>query len=588
MKKPLLILATLLILGFGLPAFAEITATLDRDQIGPGETVQLTLLHNGQTDTQPDLSPLKQDFEIVGRSSGSSIQIINGKMDSQVQVNLTLLPKHQGKLHIPALEWDGQVSPFLPLSVSGNGASAQSGKASSGSGGANAPRIFLTATPGQKQPYVQAAVPLTVRIYTDQPLYQGSLNLQSGNDVLVQQLGQDKQGSETRNGKNYQVIERKYLLFPQRSGNIKLDGAVLNAQVQDASSTDPFGSIFGRNPFAGMLNSTRPIRVQGDPVVLNVRPRPAGAAGHEWLPAQNVTLDETWQPDKGAIRAGDPVTLHLHLRADGLIAAQLPDLSQHMQLPDGLRAYPDQPKLSNDAHGDSIIGVRDQDIAIIANAAGRYEVPALHLFWWDTARNIQQEISLPAHALDIQPGAAGVAAGAAPSGQSAASTDLPALSSAPPPAGNSVANYRWNWLSPVFALLWLGTLAAWWFSSRRNPQHPAGELRQPAETPVSAPRMNEARKAFWQACRENNPLAARRSLLAWAQATWPEDSPAGLNALAERLDDPALKPLLNQLDRACYTDGEWQGGPLLESLKTLSGKDKPSGRTLPELASLYP
>jgi hypothetical protein len=104
MKNTILTLMTLMTLGLSLPAIAEISASLDRNQIGPGETVQLTLQHNGQTDSQPDLSPLKQDFEIVGRSSGSSIQIVNGKMNAQTQLNLVLLPKHQGKLRIPALQ----------------------------------------------------------------------------------------------------------------------------------------------------------------------------------------------------------------------------------------------------------------------------------------------------------------------------------------------------------------------------------------------------------------------------------------------------------------------------------------------------
>ncbi|ADE11081.1 BatD family protein [Sideroxydans lithotrophicus] len=590
MKNTILTLMTLTTLGLSLPASAEIGASLDRNQVGPGETVQLTLQHNGQTDSQPDLSPLKQDFEIVGRSSGSSIQIVNGKMNAQTQLNLVLLPKHQGKLHIPALQWDGDSSPFLPLEVSSSAASGRSGNAAAGNAPTgNAAHVFLTAAAEQKQPYVQAAVPMTVRIYTDQPLYQASLDLQSGNDVLVQQLGQDKQTSETRNGRSYQVIERRYLLFPQRSGSVRLDGAVLNAQVQDNSGNDndPFGNIFGRNPFAGMMNTTRPIRIQSEPVVLNVRPRPAGAGGHDWLPAQHVTLEESWQPDNGSIRAGDPVTLHLHLAADGLIAAQLPDLSRILKLPNGLRAYPDQPKLNNDAHGISIIGTRDQDIAIIANTAGRYEIPALHLFWWDTGKNVQQEIELPARTLDVLPSAGGIAVGTTPPGQDSISAGPPAAPSVAQPMGIAGTDYRWAWISLVFALLWLGTLGAWWLSSRRKARQPA-HLNTQATTPsASASDLGEARKAFRQACRDNDAQAARRHLLAWAHASWPQDPPRGLKALADRLDDAALKPLLKQLDRACYANGIWQGDALL-NLKTLHSKEEQTVAAGMELAGLYP
>jgi len=586
MKQAMRILMSVLFFGLSLPAAAAISAWLSHDQIGPGETAQLTLQHDGQTDSQPDLSPLKQDFEIVGRSSGSNIQIINGKMSAQVQISLMLLPKHNGKLQIPALQWDGQPSPPLALTVSNNGAASQQGNAAAG----KASHVFVSATLEQKQPYVQAAVPLTVRIYTDQPLYQASLDLQSGNDVLVQQQGQDRQTSETRNGRNYQVIERRYLLFPQRSGKIELAGPVLSAQVQDTrSDSGPndqfFSNVFGRNPFAGMLNATKPIRIQGDPLVLNVRPRPDSAQGHDWLPAQKVTLEETWQPDKGQIHAGDPITRHLHLSAEGLTAAQLPDLSQIMQLPPGMRAYPDQPKLSSNAQGNNVIGTRDQDIAVIATNAGHFEIPALHLFWWDTAQNVQREIVLPARTLDVLPGTGGVAVGTAPPPQDAG----PAEALSPPSAPQHIeppANDRWKWLSLALALLWLGTLATWWRSSRRNAA-PAGKATtQPAAPVPSAPRIAEARKAFWQACRDNNAQAARRHLLDWALASWPTSPPAGLKALGERLGDAAYKPLLNQLDRACYAGGEWQGKALLE-LKTLDTRE-PVAKKEPALAGLYP
>ncbi len=584
MKNLFRIYISLIFLGLSLHASADITASLDHDQVAPGETVQLTLQHKGQTDSQPNLSPLKQDFEIVGRSSGSNIQIINGKMNAQVQVSLMLLPKHSGKLHIPALQWDGQSSPFLPLTVSSNGATQSGSTAPGNTLTGNASHVFVTATTDQKQPYVQAAIPMTVRLYTDQQLYQASLDLSPNNDVLIQQLGQDKQTSETRNGRSYQMVERKYLLFPQRSGRIQLDGPVLNAQVQDTGgNNDTFGNIFGGNPFAGMMNSTRPIRIQGSQIVLNVRPRPASANGHDWLPAQNVTLEETWSPDGGPIHAGDPVTRHLHLSAQGLTAAQLPDLSQLMQLPTGLRAYPDQPKLNNDTNGNGVVGARDQDIAVIANVAGHYEISVLHLFWWDTVKNMQREIVLPAHTMEVLPSVGGVVIGTKPPSQGSVSNESPTSNG----IENSNTNYRWKWISLVFVLLWLGTLTAWWLSRRRNPKQPS--IHVEAITPVDhTPRMAEARKAFWQACRDNDPQSARRHLLAWAHATWPQDSPIGLKALAERLDESVQKTLLNQLDRACYTNGEWQGKALLESLKTLSTVLNKVVSAEPKLASLYP
>src|SRR3546814_8185655 len=67
-----------------------------------------------------------------------------------------------------------------------------------------------------------------------------------------------------------------------------------------------------------MLGSTRPIRLHGKPIELEVRPRPAAAKGSDWLPARSLTLEHSLSADPATLHAGDPLTLHLHLRAAGL------------------------------------------------------------------------------------------------------------------------------------------------------------------------------------------------------------------------------------------------------------------------------
>jgi hypothetical protein len=572
-----------------LTASAAVSAWVDQTQVGSGEAVQLVLKHDGQTGSQPDLGPLKQDFDVLGRSTGSSIQIINGKMSAQTEITLTLMPKHGGNLQVPPLQWDGQTTPAIALTVGGNGSATPPGNTPAPASGSA--HVFLTATLDQKQPYVQAADTLTVRLYTDQPLYQASLELQPSNDVLVQQLGQDTQTSATRDGRSYRVIERKYLLFPQRSGTIRLDGPVLNAEVpDDRGGNDPFGgnaffgNVFGRNPFAGMMNATKPIRVRAEPLVLDVRPRPASGTGHDWLPAQKVTLAETWQPDSGSIHVGDPVTRHLHLSALGLTASQLPDLSLLMPLPDGLRAYPDQARLNTGVQGDGVVGSRDQDIALIASRSGRYQIPALHLYWWDTTRNQQREVELPARTLFVLPGSGGVAAATTPAGPTAGTPPGSTTGLLGPAVGKAVTTEspRWFWLSVALGILWLGTLAAWWASRRRPEDRP--DTRKPASTRSAA----DARKAFRQACRDNDPNAARRTLLDWARATWLHNPPLGLQALADRLDDTELKSLLKQLDGACYADRAWEGTGLADRLQALDGDTKQASPAIPGLAGLYP
>jgi hypothetical protein len=584
------IFLALIFTAFALPALASVTATLDNDHVASGQTVQLQLQHDGTTDSQPDLGPLRNNFDVLGSSSGSNVQIINGHMSSQTQVTVLLSPKHDGNIRILPLQWDGQQTAALNLTVggSGNTASSRPGPASDDSS-----HIFLTATLGQKQPYVQAADVLTVRLHADQPIFQASLDLPASSDVLVKQLGKDKQSTELRNGRSYQVVERKYLLFPQRSGTLSLDGPVLDAQVQSTGSNNPFGNnpafgnLFGQMPLKGMLNATRPIRLHGKTITLNVLKRPAAATGANWLPAQNVTLQETWRPVSGALHVGDPLTRHLHLDALGLTGAQLPDLGALMSVPDGIKTYPDQSSVKDAVQGDTLLGSREQDIALIASRPGRFELPEVKLNWWDTVHDVQHVITLPARILDILPAAGGSATATMPPPANTAPLNQPGPAlhtGAPVQVQQSAKPVTWIWISAALALLWLVTLFGWWYT-RRRAQPVQAEMTAKETAPAAAPRRAGAFKAFKHACLNNDPHAARKNLLAWAAAAWPDKPPTGLNELSRRVGGSTLMEALRQLDRACYMNDSWHGSRLAKLLSSPPEQISPpeSREQLPEL-----
>jgi len=611
LARYLVALFAVLTLGASMNAMAAVTASLDRNQIAPDETVQLLLQREGSSSGQPDLGKLKRDFDIVATSRGSSVRIINGQVNSNTEIKLTLAPKHEGTIQIPPVQWDGEQSAALTLTVGGPGNANGSG------GNAQAPdtaapdaaaapanaHVFLTATLDRPQTYVQAATVLTVLIHTDETLYQASLDLPGNTDVIVKPLGKDVQSQESRDGRNYQVIERKYLLFPQRSGQLKLDGAVLNAQVADANSNDPFGddSFFG-NAFGhlpSMLQSTRPLRLHGRPVELKVLPRPASATGTTWLPAQALTLTEEWHPDNASIHVGEPLTRQLHLTATGLTGAQLPDLGALMAVPEGFKAYPDKAQLNDTAQGNTVLGRRDQAIALIASHAGRYTLPALKLDWWNTEQGREEHVVLPERTLEILPAVAG--SNSNPATPAATMTPPPAQTSTPTttpapidlrvpvPATTTVG--PWVWVSLAFALLWVFTLLAWWRSRRQQRSDTTiGLSNQPAagtEPARPAISTDKAAKAFADACRNNDPQAARIALLNWASATWPEQAAIGLHDIARLLDDPHHEQALRALNRACYTDTAWDGASLRQLALRRPRKATVTARATP-LPELYP
>lgn len=582
------LLAAALIGGFSLSAFATVSASLDRDHIAPGETVQLQLQSDRNPKTQPDLTALAKDFTVLGTSSGSSIQIINGHMSSTSQLSLALSPKHDGTIRIPPLSWGDEQSPALSLTVDNTASPSPAQPASRATNNATngSSHVFVTTTVDHRQPYVQSAVLLTVRVYTDQTLYQASLDLPASSEVLAQQIGKDKQYSETRDGHSYQVIERQYLLAPQHSGTLSLAGPILDASVAEEQDTNPFGNdpffnnMFGQLQLPRMVTSTRPLHLQAKAVELKVLPRPASATGKTWLPAQKLTLNESWTPADARIHAGEPLTRHLSLSALGLSGAQLPELDSLMPLPDGIKPYPDKAHIEDQPQGTTIRGQREQDIALIATQAGHYTLPAMHLAWWDTTADAPREATLPARQIEVLPAAPGAAAPLAPAAPSAPSEPAHPPSAAIPHAISPSVGLA---AGIALGLLCLGLLLVWRRTRRQPPakiKHHATEpggspdkapnsqpTSQPAaRTSVSAPQPQASFNNFLQACRDNAPQAARQQLLAWAASTWPEQAPSGLNALARRLDDEALQAALRQLDRACYTDRAWDGAALARLL----------------------
>jgi hypothetical protein len=283
------------------------------------------------------------------------------------------------------------------------------------------------------------------------------------------------------------------------------------------------------------------------------------------------------------VRAGEPISLDLTIRAQDLTAAQLPDLSALLSIPGQLRTYAGQPKLADADQGGSVLGTREQSIALIAAQPGRYDIPALTVSWWDTQARQLRQVSVPARTLTILPAAA---VAGAPAAQPAAAVPAPDSGAAAAPAAVPAPGgaLPWQLTSAALLCLWLATAGAWAWSRRRSAAAPAAAVPS-----GPAPAFKE-RAAFHDACRQHDARAARAHLLAWARQVYGTDAPAGLGALARRLSAPALTPLLTELDRACFAGGAdslWHGEALSRALERLPGPAA-AARRVTGLAPLYP
>jgi hypothetical protein len=588
------ILLAAVLVGTGERIYAgELEAWLDRTRMAEGETVRLTLEAQGQQGGRPDTSELEQDFEVLGLSTGSRLNIVNGQSDIRTSWTLTLSPRRSGTLTIPALRV-GQLS-SAPLTLEVTQTPVQS--ADSGAD------VLVESEIEPDNAYVQAQLLYTVRLLYAVPVTGGRLSEPEPGDTLVQRLGEDREYATTRNGRRYQVIERRYALFPQTSGALELPAPVFDGEVPDTSRRRSgafkrfFGndSLLGGDPFEDLMTPTRRVRVRGEPATVEVRPRPAAAGGDQWLPAAQVELKGDWQPAGGASRVGEPVTLTIDLRAQGLTGGQLPDVAP--QSVEGFRVYPDRAQRETNPGAAGVAGHLSQKVAFIPERSGELALPDIEVHWWDTGADTQRVATIPGRVLDVAPAVPGNATTDAPvtvpprENTSNASQQgvTPEAGGARPESAVQTARPEvpgyWQWISAALAAGWLLTVLIWWWRVRHAPVGRA----QPDAKVSKAPAAASARKQFIAACRDADARAAQRALLAWASAHWHDDPPRGLEALSRRIDDPEARAAIAELNRALYSgSGQWNGARLAELLQQLPEPQGVVARSGPVLAPLYP
>ena len=592
-RKYIILAITVLFSVFASSAFAALTAHLDRDRISEGETVRLIIEAEGRVSAMPDTHPLNQDFDVTGTMSGSRVNIINGKMDSRTTWTISLIPKRSGTLTIPPLDINGEYTTELMLQVIDTSDSSDPD--------ATAP-VFLETKVDKTDPYVQGMVRYTQRVFFAVNLAQGTLSEPEHENALVHKFGEDREYLAQRNGRSYNVIEREFAVFPQNSGKLVIPAPVLNAQIPDDTKRhDPF--------FDRFFSNTRPVRLRGEAITLEVRPRPSQSKSAYWLPAEAVELHETWQPEDNQINFGDPVTRNITIKALGVTGEQLPDLK--LKDPDGFKLYPDRAQSSTQNLQHTVQGEKTLRLAYMPTQPGQHTLPAFTLHWWDTVTDSEQVAILPERVLEVFPATGQQQNPAAAfddfafdsgdttveqAGQHAAqgTPTKPLLpgdrtSNAANTITESALNHSgWFWASLLFATLWLITLGLWWNYERHRVFQMGNEKKTFSQESVNS---RKARKYFLAACKDNNPQQARHFLLKWAACHWPASPPKGLDDLASRLNESAISAALTQLDRVLYQDnpGSWDGRELAKLVSELPKSDHTSNnnRSRSALPGLY-
>jgi hypothetical protein len=585
-------------------SWAALRAELEPATVQFGSTLTLSIESDGaQPGMRPEVTPLRKDFDVLGTSTSSETTFINGSRSDRTRWLVRLQPRHTGIIDIPPISVGGEHTAALQLNVTDPSPAAAN---------ADSKHVFLEAgiaDPG-KSIYVQQQIPYTVRLYYDDTLQSGELAAPDPADAIVEQLGEDKRYTAMRDGRQYNVIERHYAVAPEKSGVLHIPPASFEGMEESSQHSqgdagpaeDVMARLLRDTPFAndpffkGGLGANmtlgdpgRQVAARSPEIALDVQPRPAAAKGI-WLPAEQITLHDSWEDNPPQLKVGEPVTRTITIDAKGSAASQIPPLS--LAQPANARMYPETPDNQSRTDGNVVYGVSKQSVTYIPTAPGTLDIPAVELAWWNTSSNAPALAALPSQELKVE---AGVATGqpnmptSAPTSAVAQPRALAVPVTAAHPTGSASLTERlqsrWAWFAGGVALLAIVMLSAIAIQrSRRSAS--TSDRRAMAVAPGTQRRATM--RALHQACIANNRYAAAHALLELARVQWPDDPPRGLSALAERLEVGGVE--LVALDRSLYGTGgsHWDGRAFWDVLRRgLRPKRSESWRGDEGIAALY-
>lgn len=599
--KPIRRLATAIaaVLALGVPLLSEASAQaqLDRSATSPDQPFTLSITSDTASGgTQPDLTPLRQDFQVLGTSTGSETTIVNGHRSDQMRWDIRLQPKHAGRVEIPPIAVGTDRTVAIHMDVAERSPAQQA---------ADAQHAFLEvdANVSKPSPYVQQQIPYTVRLFYDDSVTPTQLDAPASENAVVDQLGPDKRYTAIRRGLQYNVIERDYAIAPEKSGAFVIAApqfrgtqAAAGTPAQDPhGQDDAFSRMLANTPFANMpsfrsafgagspfAQETRPITARGQEVMLDVKPRPPGVQG-DWLPAEQLALQDSWASGVPAFKVGEPVSRVITIQVKGLAASQIPSLP--IASPANARVYPETPENQSRTDGQSIYGSSKQSVTYIPTQAGAIEVPAVDLTWWDVRSNVQRHATLPAFHLQVAPGVAGAQGGSTPP----VTVVVPA--GKPNAVGASVRQPSFGGMPTklIAGLVVGGALAVLLANGLRRRRRSSRRSAGHADGAESVSRKAATMRALRDACAMHAAPEAARALLDLARLEWPNDPPRGLDTLAARLASGRSEVV--ELDRCLYGSGEsrWDGSALWLRvrgglrLERIAERPEPSG-----LDPLYP
>jgi len=364
--------------------------------------------------------------------------------------------------------------------------------------------------------------------------------------AVVLPNGSTTPGSERESGTSYVLLQHRYDVFPLQAGSLDFPALRMELPVAGAD-----GAVQRASATSGLLR-------------IEVRLPPGTQDPAMLVTAPSLRLDAGMDGDPTRVMVGEAITRRVMLTASDTSAMLLPPMP--WAAPDGMRVYPNPPRLSDSSDRGVLSAVREDSAAFVPQRPGRYRLPAASFQWFNPQDSQMRRIDVPALVVEA------IAAAPAP----------------PPPR-------RWSGAA-LLALAVLAGGTATCLAYRHRLGAWLARHRPGRATPES-----QAFSDLLRACRQDQAPQACAALLRWSVLAIPAGERPTLRHLACLSTTPELETEGARLADHCFarpraqdekpdgiTPPPWSGHDLLAAARRARRRLHATPRSFPTRRSLPP
>ncbi|MCL6416448.1 BatD family protein [Aestuariirhabdus sp. Z084] len=228
---------------------------------------------------------------------------------------------------------------------------------------------------------VSQQLTLTIEISTNRWFAGGTRigTIEVDGAVVLQREKFAVNSSRQVDGASWAVQQWAITLYPQREGRFQVPAIAVNISIAGENQQRIEGVI-----------QTQPLNF------LAVTPD-AMADRAAWIAVPSLSIDDRFDRELSDLQPGDAVRRTLRIRAEDTAAMML--LPASTLRVEGVANYPRAPRLTDRVNRGEYLAERVETIDYLIERDGRFEVPALSFYWWNTQRGQAERIELPAQHL---------------------------------------------------------------------------------------------------------------------------------------------------------------------------------------------